>query len=144
VEIKCGIGWMPDPNRLDFLRAAETTDYVAEIERLQAAIRQIADMADDEWNQVKYHAMKDWARKVLADEQQPRPVTAEEDAKLRAACGEVVGLIGDRIVWRNDEQKQMWCESCGTVSNDGSCDCTKFGRAAKFVPYDEQSGNDVS
>jgi hypothetical protein len=37
----------------------------AEIARLRAAIQDIADMQDDEWNEVKYHAMRDWAKRAL-------------------------------------------------------------------------------
>ena len=37
-------------------------------------------------------------------------------------------------------QAYKWiCESCGTVSGDKQCDCTKFDRAGRFVPFDGQS-----
>lgn len=36
MEIRCGIGWIPDEKRPDFLRTATDAEYVAEIERLQA------------------------------------------------------------------------------------------------------------
>lgn len=36
-----------------------------------------------------------------------------------------------------DEQSWKWiCESCGTLSNDKRCDCTKFGRPGKFIPFE--------
>ena len=38
-------------------------------------------------------------------------------------------------------QAYKWiCESCGTLSNDQTCDCTKFGRPGRFVPFDGQAG----
>lgn len=27
------------------------------------------------------------------------------------------------------EDWKWWCHSCGTLTNDGECDCTKYGNA---------------
>ena len=37
--------------------AKNVADMEAEIERLRDAIRDIAEMQDDEWSEAKYHAM---------------------------------------------------------------------------------------
>jgi Protein of unknown function (DUF551) len=65
--------WMPLPeppsNRYQegYVNGSRKTrdEMQAEVGRLRAAIQDIADMQDDEWNEVKYHAMRDWAKRAL-------------------------------------------------------------------------------
>jgi hypothetical protein len=101
--------WISDPLCVDAARRIE--DDGAEIERLRVALKEIA-------------------------RRMPKILTGAD-----GHCGDIamsMGIIA-RDALSGYEPTRMWCESCGRISSDGTCDCTKFGRAPKFVPYDEQS-----
>lgn len=56
LKIEMGIGWKPDPNRPGWVTSCNDSDYVAEIERLRAAIK-------DAWHLIPNDLAGPWAAK---------------------------------------------------------------------------------
>ncbi len=59
---------------------------------------------------------------------------------LRGDAKGVLPLI-DAAIEGNDEQVATFkwvCEKCGTLSNDKTCDCTKFGNEGRFIPFEAE------
>jgi hypothetical protein len=80
-------------------------------------------------------------RRSLRELQIPlyEPVTAEElDAIID---GSQLGGDGSDIIRQlgplSRQRKTMHCASCGAVTNDGQCDCTRYGnpQLQKLSPY---------
>jgi len=119
-------------------RSKENVGQRAEIDRWQLQSNENAEIAGH-WQQEAQRA-REQVRRLVAAWDSLAPGEYERATVVGWLTFQMkpeIETARKAFVHEQASQSYKWiCESCGTLSNDQMCDCTKFGRPGKFIPFE--------